>query len=89
MKRASLSAITVTTFVFLVTPVHAFGSKCRHYVNVPITVALSTGKAAALLYSRFYNHNRLRGQMGPHHYARLYDPRRKCRTRHSRYPALK
>ena len=89
MKLASLGAVAITTIVLLVTPVHAFGSKCRHYTNVPITVALSNGKAAALLHSRFYNYNRLRRHMGPHHYARLYDPRRKCRTRHSRYRSLK
>ena len=89
MKLSSLSVVAITATGLLVTPAHAFGSKCRHYINVPITVALSNGKAAALLYSRFYNYNRLRGHMGPYHYARLYDPRRTCRTRHSRDRTLK
>ena len=90
MKNASLSLVAVvTTLTLLATSAFAFGDKCRHYVRVPITVALSNGKAAALLYSRFYDHNRFRGNMGPHHRALVLHPRRKCPTKRGQRHTLK
>ncbi len=89
MRLVSLSATAIIVTIFLANPVHAFGSKCRQYVSIPTTVAISNGKAVALLNSRFYNYNRLRGHFGPHQNARILHPTRKCSTRRSRYRTLK
>lgn len=90
MKIRSLSiTIATATLASFATPAHAFGDNCRQYVRVPMTVAVSTGKAAALLYNRLYDHNRLRGHIGPHHYAKVLHPQRKCAKRHKRRRSLK
>ncbi len=90
MKIRSLSiSIAVTAFASLSMPAHAFGDGCRHYVRVPVTVAVSTGKAAALLYNRLYDHNRFRGHIGPHHYAKVLHPGLKCAKKRGRRRTLK
>ena len=90
MKIRSLSIfVAAVTFTSLTTPAYAFGDHCRRYVRVPVTVALSTGKAAALLYSRFYDHNRFRGRIGPHHYAKVLHPGLKCGKKRQRRRSLK
>ena len=90
MKNMSLGLLAIMTALsFLATSAYSFGDRCRHYVGVPVTVALSNGKAAALLYSRFYNHNRFRGNMGPHQRAVVLHPRRKCSTKRGRRRTLK
>ena len=66
----------------MATSAHATIGKCRSYVKMPISVALSTGKAFAVANSRFaFQPNRLRGQLGPHHYVYLPVWSRDCRQR--------
>ena len=91
MKRLSLSLVIAAGAVsHMAAPAQALGyKKCRQYVNVPISMAISSGRAAALFYGRFYDHNRFRGRMGPHHYARLLHPVRKCPGKRSRKRPLK
>ena len=91
MKRVSLSLLVVAgAFTQMTAPAQALGYKnCRQYVNVPISVTLSSGRAAALFYGRLYDHNRFRGRMGPHHYARLLHPVRKCRGKRSKRRSLR
>ena len=90
MKIRSFSIFAVAaTVTCLATPAFAFGDDCRRYVRVPMTVAVSTGKAAALLYNRLYDHNRLRGHIGPHHYAQVLHPGLKCGKKRERRRTLK
>ena len=90
MKSLSLSLL-IAAFALSnsISSAQAFGSKCRHYVSVPVSVAISSGRAAALFYGRFYDHNRFRGRLGPHHHARLLHPVRKCHVKRGKRRSLK
>ena len=89
MKRAiwlaAVSAATLTVSLSQASsadldpakPDHA-KADCSPYVRVAVSVAIDTSEAAVLHHSRFYQANRLRSGLGPHHYAIYYDPDRKC-----------
>ncbi len=69
--------------VLLATPTQAdaTGFKCRTYVPMPISMAVSTANGFVLASSITYRPTRLRGAMGPHHYAALPYRKRGCRTK--------
>ncbi len=64
------------------TQAEARGAKCRVYVKVPISMAISSAKAFAVLQNRVaLQRNPLRGELGPHHYAYYPVFRPGCRTK--------
>ncbi len=84
MTRRVLGIALGVAFIasLMSSPVEAGGSKCRTYIKVPISMALSKAKAFAVLKNRVaLQRNPLRGELGPHHYAYypVFNPR--CRTK--------
>ena len=66
----------------MATSAQAAAGKCRTYMKVPISMALSSGKAFAVANNRVaFQPSWLRGQMGPHHYAYLPVWSRDCRKK--------
>lgn len=79
---ASLLTTSLLATSLLTTSAHATKGKCRSYVKMPVSVALSTGRAFAVANSRFTSgQNRLRGELGPHQYVYLPVWSRDCRLR--------
>ena len=63
-------------------PAEARGTKCRTYVKVPISMAITSAKAFAVLKNRVaLQRNPLRGELGPHQYAYYPVFRPGCRTK--------
>ena len=81
--RVLATALGVALVASLVsTQVEARGGSCRAYVKVPISKAISSAKAFAVLKNRVaLQRNPLRGELGPHHYAYYPVFRRGCRTK--------
>ncbi|MDA7948126.1 MAG: hypothetical protein MPJ78_11700 [Hyphomicrobiaceae bacterium] len=66
-------------------PAEARGAACRTYVKVPISMAISSAKAFAVLKNRVaLQRNPLRGELGPHHYAYypVFNPRCRYKVAH-------
>ena len=84
MTRRVLGIALGVAFItsLMSSPAEARGYKCRTYVKVPISMAISSAKAFAVLKNRVaLQRNPLRGELGPHHYAYypVFNPR--CRVK--------